>query len=322
MIDLELKNALNKFLKAEVLPNTYNLEIDTNSTELCALYIKLTGLGLFNPNIPFLELHGILTEVSKYDASLALTMLANHHAHSLLASCKGIDISTTKILTTEIYNNQLLKPCSDMNVHYISGFTNTLISPVWKNNVLEIGVIELERNLSTEKVIGAKTSPLVKIKYPKNSQSYKSAFSLTDYNELIQRYRIAACAIAIGLMDGSFQTAKLYSSERTQGGRFIKDWSQIQMQLAELNLSVITSKVLLNQANLILPKTDCDSEDFLKAISVKILNELNPMVDKSISVLGGFGYMKEYPQEKRFRDAKHISLLFNGSNNYLLELGS
>lgn len=320
---MELKNALNKFLQAEVQPYTHLLEKKPNKNELSLLYSKLKNFGLFNPKLPMTELVGILTQVAKHDASLALTILANHHAQSLISTCSDANVIIENIVTTDIYSTFPNSSAADRSIHYISGFTNTLVEPYWKNGSLELQTLNLENDLTIKKTIGAITSPLLNINTTNFTNMYKSSLNIDQYNELILEYRIAACAIAIGLMKGSYKTAKVYASERSQGGRLIKDWSQVQMQLANINLSLITSNAMLNQAcSLLTTPSISGKSDALKAISIKIINELNPLVDQSISILGGFGYMKEFPQEKRFRDAKHVSFLFNGNNKYLLELGS
>lgn len=119
----------------------------------------------------------------------------------------------------------------------------------------------------------------------------------------------ATAAISAGIMKGSLKEALEYTKERDQGGRKIIDWSEVSMILA--NMAVKT-----NAADMCVTETCHAIEAKIKGwglysiASSLIVNEMAcEVVTDGIQVLGGNGYMKDYGQEKRFRDARQVQAL-------------
>ncbi len=126
------------------------------------------------------------------------------------------------------------------------------------------------------------------------------------FSTVLARMQLAAAAMACGVMKGSLQEALHYSRNRSQGGRKIKDWSEVQMLLANMAIQVEVADLLVTGACRALEKKDVDGTRKAQAAALHILSAAPQVVTDGIQVLGGVGYMKDFGQEKRFRDIGHI----------------
>lgn len=123
------------------------------------------------------------------------------------------------------------------------------------------------------------------------------------------RMNAAAAAMSLGVMKGSFEEAVSYARERQQGGREIINWSEVRRILARMALKVKATDMVLSDA--------CRSaEDNLPGwelgarTAALFAGEASiGLTTDGIQVLGGNGYMEDYGQEKRFRDASQIRSL-------------
>ncbi len=121
--------------------------------------------------------------------------------------------------------------------------------------------------------------------------------------------QLASAGMAAGVLRGSFQEALAYAEQRRQGGREIVNWSEVRMLLASMAIKLKTSDLCLAQAC-----SDFEAENegwslAAAAASLYIQEVAVTATTDGIQVLGGNGYMKEYHQEKRFRDAQQIQAL-------------
>ena len=123
------------------------------------------------------------------------------------------------------------------------------------------------------------------------------------------RMNAAAAAMSLGVMKGAFEEAVAYAKERQQGGREIVNWSEVRRMLARMALKLKASDMVLAE----LCRSADDNEPggqmgargaalFAGEASVELTRD-------GIQVLGGNGYMEDYGQEKRFRDAGQIRSL-------------
>ncbi|MBF0239384.1 MAG: acyl-CoA/acyl-ACP dehydrogenase [SAR324 cluster bacterium] len=138
------------------------------------------------------------------------------------------------------------------------------------------------------------------------------------FNKALSKMLPAAAAISLGLMKSSFKEAFEYSLKRWQGGRKIINWSELQMILSEMSFKVKTAEMLLEQ---VCQTADYNDEKWVEAVhaaAIYILDTACEITSEGIQVLGGYGFMKDYFQEKRFRDAQHMQSVFGFS--YLRKL--
>jgi len=115
--------------------------------------------------------------------------------------------------------------------------------------------------------------------------------------------RISIAALSLGIAMGAFEAALKYSKEREQFGKSISNFQGISFKLADLATEIEAARLLTFQAadmkNRGLPVTKESSmaKYFASEVAVKAGNE-------AVQIFGGYGYTKDFPVEKFYRDAK------------------
>jgi alkylation response protein AidB-like acyl-CoA dehydrogenase len=130
-----------------------------------------------------------------------------------------------------------------------------------------------------------------------------------SFEKTADRMHVAAAAMSAGIMKGSFDEALAYSRERFQGGREIVNWSEVRMILSNMAVTINVSEMALRQACRAAEKNEAGWEQNALAAAIYIQGAACDLTTDGIQLLGGYGYMKDYGQEKRFRDAKHVQAL-------------
>ncbi len=120
---------------------------------------------------------------------------------------------------------------------------------------------------------------------------------------------IAAAAMSLGIMKGSFNEAFDYSKNRDQGGQKIINWSEIKMILANMAININNCDMIVSRACQATDSNEPGWENCSRAAALSVQSFACDLTTDGIQVLGGVGYMQDFGQEKRFRDAKHIQSL-------------
>lgn len=122
---------------------------------------------------------------------------------------------------------------------------------------------------------------------------------------LLPALRLGALAVAIGSATGSLRTASAYAEDRYQGGQQIARHHAVQALLGSMQRRIAKAEIMLVH---LLGCAEPDAELCDEAIS-----DCDLAVVDGVQVLGGYGYMQEYGQEKRMRDVKTLRLLFGAT---------
>jgi alkylation response protein AidB-like acyl-CoA dehydrogenase len=134
--------------------------------------------------------------------------------------------------------------------------------------------------------------------------------------ETLNEGRIGIGAQMLGLAQGAWNHAARYAKERKQFGKPIADFQAIQFQLAELAVDIEAARLMVyNAARLKDAKLD-----FLKeaAMTKYFTSQVAERVaSQAVEVFGGYGFVKDYPVEKLFRDSK-IGKIYEGTSNMQL----
>jgi len=129
----------------------------------------------------------------------------------------------------------------------------------------------------------------------------------------LDRTRPGIGAQALGIAQGALDLAVSYSKQRIQFNRPIADNQGIQFMLADMATSVEAARLLVyNAAEMI----DNGEQDFSRYSSMAKMFASDIAMDvtgDAVQILGGYGYMKEYPAERMMRDAK-ITQIYEGTN--------
>ena len=135
--------------------------------------------------------------------------------------------------------------------------------------------------------------------------------------ETLNEGRIGIGAQMVGLAQGALDHAVRYVKERKQFGKAIADFQAVQFQLARAATEVEAARLMVyNAARL----RDAD-QPFLKeaAMSKLFTSEVAERVTSlAVNLYGGYGFVKDYPVEKLYRDAK-IGQIYEGTSNLQLQ---
>lgn len=133
------------------------------------------------------------------------------------------------------------------------------------------------------------------------------------FHTMQSRMSMPAAAISLGIMQGCFKEALAYASQRWQGGRNIVEWSGVRMKLAEIAIQIDVARSCLSG---ILSASDAappDGNRSALAAVIHISDMACTATSEGVQLLGGNGYMKDYGQEKRMRDARQARSLLGMS---------
>ena len=125
--------------------------------------------------------------------------------------------------------------------------------------------------------------------------------------------RITIAAQAIGLAQGAFDVANKYSHERKQFGKEIFNFQAIQFMFADMAMKIEAARQLTYAAAV---KSENDSSDltFYSAASKCLASDTAMQVTTdAVQILGGYGYVSDYPVERMMRDAK-LTQIYEGTN--------
>ena len=134
--------------------------------------------------------------------------------------------------------------------------------------------------------------------------------------DTLDHTRITIAAQALGLAQGAFDVATKYSHERHQFGKPIFDFQAVQFMLADMAMNIEAARLLTYSAAI---KSENGEKDlrFFSAASKCFASDMAMKVTQdAIQVLGGYGYVTDYPVERMMRDAK-LTQIYEGTNQIL-----
>jgi len=135
--------------------------------------------------------------------------------------------------------------------------------------------------------------------------------------ETLNEGRIGIAAQMLGLAEGALACAWKYARERSQFGKELREFQGIQFQLAELATEIEAAKLLVyNAARMKDAKISFVKEAAMAKFFVSQVAER--VASSALEVFGGYGFIKEFPAEKFYRDSK-IGKLYEGTSNMQLQ---
>ena len=121
--------------------------------------------------------------------------------------------------------------------------------------------------------------------------------------QILDGGRISIAALAVGIAQGAYESALRYSKERVQFGKPISEFQAIQFKLADMATQIEAARLLMYRAASLkdqgkrVTKESAMAKLYASEMSVKVCEE-------AIQIHGGYGYTKDYPPEKFWRDSK------------------
>lgn len=148
---------------------------------------------------------------------------------------------------------------------------------------------------------------------PKENLLSREGMGFIVAMKTLDRTRPGVASQALGIAQGAFDAALKYSRERVQFGQPISAFQAIQHILADMAIQIEAARSLVYQTCRFI---DSGAKEFSKESAMcKVFASDTAMkvTTDAVQVLGGYGYMKEYPVEKMMRDAK-ITQIYEGTN--------
>ncbi|RLC50245.1 MAG: acyl-CoA dehydrogenase [Candidatus Cloacimonadota bacterium] len=129
----------------------------------------------------------------------------------------------------------------------------------------------------------------------------------------LDKSRPMVAAQAVGIAQGAYEEAARYSKERTQFNKPISSFQGVQFMLADMATQIEAARALVYATARMIDsgvkryaKESAMCKVFASDVAMKVTTD-------AVQILGGYGYMKEYPVEKMMRDAK-ITQIYEGTN--------
>lgn len=132
-------------------------------------------------------------------------------------------------------------------------------------------------------------------------EGFKQALKILDSG------RIAIAALSLGIAEGALNASIKYSKERKQFGKNLSEFQAIQFKLAEMSTDIEASRMLIYKAAYLKDK----GENINTAASVAKLFASESAVkatNEAVQIHGGYGFIKEFPVEKLYRDVKLMTI--------------
>jgi alkylation response protein AidB-like acyl-CoA dehydrogenase len=129
----------------------------------------------------------------------------------------------------------------------------------------------------------------------------------------LDRSRLGVAAQALGIAQGATDYAAAYAQERRQFGKPIGSFQAIQFKLADMETQCAAARELLYQACAKVDRGDSDIGKYSAMAKLFCSDTAMSVTVEAVQILGGYGYVKEYPVERMMRDAK-ITQIYEGTN--------
>ena len=169
-----------------------------------------------------------------------------------------------------------------------------------------------------EKKMGFKGSPTrevyfdnVKISDDRRIGEIGSGFALAM--QTLDHTRITIAAQGLGIAQGAFEVATKYAHERKQFGREIFDFQGVQFMLSDMAMNIAAARQLTYAAAIKSERGERDLTFFSAAAKCFATDVAMKVTTDAVQVLGGYGYVSDYPVERMMRDAK-LTQIYEGTN--------
>jgi len=315
---LQMKMSVREFAEAEIAPHV--LEWDEAQHFPIELQPKLAELGLLGVLFPeayggadlgYVDYATAIEELSRVDGSVGISVAAhnslcsNHiyqygsEAQTAVQKNGGWVINGSKnFITHAIHADTCVAFASSDRSKRSKGITAFIFekgmkgfSPSKKENKLGLRASETASVVFEECFV------------PDENRLGEEGMGFVNAMEILDGGRISIAALAVGIAQGAYESALRYSGERQQFGKPIREFQAIQFKLADMATQIDAARLLMYRAAWMkdqgkkTTKESSMAKLFASEISVRVCEE-------AIQIHGGYGYTKDYPAEKYWRDSK------------------
>jgi len=139
------------------------------------------------------------------------------------------------------------------------------------------------------------------------NHGFKIALALLDGG------RIGVAAQGVGIAQAAFEEAYKYAHERMQFGQPIADFQAIQFKLSDMAMRIEAARLLTYSAAWKKDKLGREAARFISIAKLFASETANWVANEALQIHGGYGYVKEYPVERYFRDAR-VTEIYEGTS--------
>ena len=191
-----------------------------------------------------------------------------------------------------------------------------------ENNRMSAFIVESDRDGfdpgKMEHKLGIKGSPtgqptFTDVRVPAENLIGTEGKGLSVALATLQRTRLGAAAQAVGIAQGATDYANDYAKERIAFGKPINNLQGIQFKLADMETRTAAARELLYRACSMVDSDHPDTGKYTSMAKLFASDAAMAVTVEAIQVLGGYGYVTEYPVERMMRDAK-ITQIYEGTN--------
>lgn len=177
---------------------------------------------------------------------------------------------------------------------------------IFDMNLPGVSVGKPERKMG---MIGCPTSDLVldNVRVHKSAMIGKEGEGFVNAMKSLSIGRLGVACQALGLSEAAMKEAVKYSKQRVQFGKPLSSFQHTRFTLAEMETKITAMKHLVNDAAY---KMDQGLDTNKESSMAKLFNseEAKWVVDKALQIHGGYGYTKDYPIERIYRDVRAASI--------------
>src|SRR6059058_795202 len=138
---------------------------------------------------------------------------------------------------------------------------------------------------------------------PASSVLGEIGYGFIDAMKILDGGRISIAALAVGIARGAYEAARDYSRQRTAFGKPISDFQAIQFMLADMATETDAARLLTYRAAMI--KDSGERVTQFSAMAKLYASEVAVRAtEKGVQIFGGYGFIKDFPAEKYYRDVK------------------
>jgi alkylation response protein AidB-like acyl-CoA dehydrogenase len=138
---------------------------------------------------------------------------------------------------------------------------------------------------------------------PKENCLGQPGEGFVDSLKVLDKGRISIAALAVGMAQGAYEAALAYAKQRRQFGKTIAEFQAIQFKLADMATEIDAARLLTYRAARLadqgcrVTREGAMAKLFAGEVAVRVANE-------AVQIYGGYGFIKDYPAEKYYRDVK------------------
>lgn len=168
-----------------------------------------------------------------------------------------------------------------------------------------------------EDKLGLRSSPTVQLHFdgmrvPATNLLGDPSYGFIYAMQSLEHGRLGISAQAIGIARAALEVAVSYAAERRQFGKPIKEFQAIQFKLADMATRVTASRALLYAAAAAKDRGEPITQ-FASMSKLMASDTAMSVTTDAIQILGGYGYVTDYPVERYFRDAK-VTQIYEGTS--------